>query len=243
MVEGRLMDIMYDAPQAEVHQRMKTFTEALGHKYVRVNGYVTSTVIDEVSRGEPRVPQGYRHGMVGKERTGSVEGDYATRLIKSHQFFLLPSSDEKMNDSEINGAGVIVFRRRPSGAPLYLILKAKWGRHWSIPKGHRDKKSEPVLFTALRETEEETGIDQDQVQLINNFEAIVEYHLKKRTRNCPDGVKRVKVYLGKVDYDTEVVLSEEHTEFKWLGKQALLSFLPREFHGPIFAADKEARFA
>ncbi len=148
-----------------------------------------------------------------------------------------------MNDSEINSAGIIVFRRKPSRHPEYLVLRAKWGRHWSIPKGHRDKKSEPVIMTALRETEEETGIGQAQIQLMDGFEPVVEYRLRKRTRNCPDGVKRVKVYLGKVHEETVVELSEEHTHLKWLTIPVVLSFLPAEFHEAIFAADKIARKA
>ncbi len=50
MVEGRLMNIVYDAPQNQVHNRMEMFTSALGHRYIRVNGPVTSTGIDNVER-------------------------------------------------------------------------------------------------------------------------------------------------------------------------------------------------
>jgi len=144
-------------------------------------------------------------------------------------------------DKSINGAGIVVFRRLPRKHPEFLLLKAKWGRHWSIPKGHRDKKSEAVLTTALRETEEETGIGQDNLQLMGDFDETVEYRLRKRTRNCPDGIKRVKLYLAKVSEDTQVELSEEHTEYRWVTIPGTLQLLPSDFHESLIKADLLAR--
>lgn len=141
---------------------------------------------------------------------------------------------------EVHGAGIVVFRDKESG-PEFLVLKAKWGYHWSIPKGHTDKQDRMLLKTALRETEEESGIAEDQIQIIDGFEKTIEYTLRKRTRRCPDGVKRVRVYLGRVEKDIAVNLSPEHTDFKWLPLLAVTRFLKSEFRDIMIEADSVCR--
>lgn len=138
------------------------------------------------------------------------------------------------------GAGVIIFKQNKRGANDYLILRAKWGRHWSIPKGHREKQ-ESLLVTALRETEEETGIGQEDIQIIDGYNTTVEYKMKKPTRKCPDGVKRVRLFLGKVGRQTTVNLSKEHTDYRWVPLVVTSAFLPSEFHAPLQAADRVIR--
>lgn len=50
MEEGHLFNMLYDGPQFEVHERMKTFSEAMGHTYIRVNGPVSSQSLDNIDR-------------------------------------------------------------------------------------------------------------------------------------------------------------------------------------------------
>jgi hypothetical protein len=49
ITQNNLISIIYDAPQAVVDMRMKTFAEALDHTYVRVNGPLENMAMDDVS--------------------------------------------------------------------------------------------------------------------------------------------------------------------------------------------------
>lgn len=141
-----------------------------------------------------------------------------------------------------HGAGLLLYRKQPGlrKAPEYLLLLSKWGKSWSVPKGHREPNEEP-LVTALRETEEETGIGGEVIQIIDGFERVVEYKLPKRTRKCPDGVKRVRLFLAKTAYDTKVNLGREHINFLWRPLLGASIALPAEFAEILAEADVLAR--
>ena len=49
LLKGDLVGIMTDGPQDTVHYRVQSFSEALGHKYFRVNGVMENTEMDDVS--------------------------------------------------------------------------------------------------------------------------------------------------------------------------------------------------
>lgn len=131
---------------------------------------------------------------------------------------------------EFNGAGIVVFRIVKPMVPEFLVVKAKWGKHWSFPKGHMDKKDNGSTFKcALRETGEETGVTQDDIQLIGNFKHTVRYKLDKATKKCPDGVKTVLMYLGKVRSNTKIDLSAEHIAYKWVSQSVAKALLRDDF--------------
>ena len=75
--------------------------------------------------------------------------------------------------------------------------------------GHVDA-GESELETALRETKEESGFGLDQLLLIDSFKKELNYHVNERP-------KRVVYWLAQLkDPATPVLLSDEHTEYKWL---------------------------
>ena len=49
MLHGTLFSLLYEAPQEAVDLRMGVFADALGHQYIRVNGEVSSSKIDDTS--------------------------------------------------------------------------------------------------------------------------------------------------------------------------------------------------
>ena len=128
----------------------------------------------------------------------------------------------------IHGAGIVVCRAKRTGTE-FLLLKAKWGRHWSLPKGHKDKKETVVLTTALRETKEETGFSQDVIQLLDTKGTDISYKLPKPTKNCPDGIKNTRMFIGVVSASEKVQLSREHTDFLWARYPSASHLLPDEF--------------
>ena len=119
----------------------------------------------------------------------------------------------------VRAAGMMVFRRHRNTIQ-YLMMKASYGsKHWTPPKGHVDP-GEDLLQTAIRETEEESGLKMDQdYKMVRDFK--VETHYK--VKSWKDGIVRPKIvtyYLAELTCpDTPVKLSEEHTEFKWLSSK------------------------
>ena len=96
--------------------------------------------------------------------------------------------------------------------PEYLMLKASYGdKHWTPPKGHVDP-GENDLQTALRETQEEAGLKESDLE-VKDFKVEVNYDITTPGRECR---KEVIYFLAKVvDPKVEVKLSEEHTDLSW----------------------------
>lgn len=66
------------------------------------------------------------------------------------------------------------------------------------------------METALRETEEEAGLKDNHLQIIEDFRKELHYEVNQKQ-------KTVIYWLAKlVDPDAAVKLSEEHKDFKWV---------------------------
>ena len=75
--------------------------------------------------------------------------------------------------------------------------------------GHVDP-GESEMETAYRETREEAGLTTDHLILMDGFQKTLKYGVRGKP-------KRVEYWLSELkDPDTPVVLSHEHTDFKWL---------------------------
>jgi 8-oxo-dGTP pyrophosphatase MutT (NUDIX family) len=105
--------------------------------------------------------------------------------------------------------GIIVVRK---GNPdLFLLLQHNDSKgSWSFPKGHHEEGETPIE-TALRETEEETGIkDLDFIDMPMIYE---EYEIKR------DGEKRLKVNEYFLAFTKEMSVNVQEGEihtYKWL---------------------------
>ncbi|MDD2956572.1 MAG: NUDIX domain-containing protein [Oscillospiraceae bacterium] len=101
--------------------------------------------------------------------------------------------------------GALVYRTSGRGVEL-LLLKHKYGGHWSFPKGHVEA-GETEIQTALREVKEETGLT---VSLHEGFRHAVEYFPK------PNVKKQVVYFLGYAADDHVVKQEEEISEIQWV---------------------------
>lgn len=138
-----------------------------------------------------------------------------------------------MEDSfQPHGSGLIITRENSKGTTVYLILKARWGNHWSFPKGHLNKKESP-LVCALRETMEETGISQEDIQILNGGPIDISYRLSQKTKKVQDGVKRVRLFPAVVTKKVTVNLSREHTSFKWATRKDCSILLRPELYAAL----------
>jgi len=111
----------------------------------------------------------------------------------------------------IKACGSIVFRRE-KGKILFLVMKSRrWG-HWDFPKGHADS-GETEMQTAIRETEEETGLK--GLKFVPGFREALQYHIDITGDRTESGMKESVYFLAESPSD-KVILSHEHTDYKWL---------------------------
>lgn len=130
-------------------------------------------------------------------------------------------------------AGFLIFRRL-NDAIEYLLLRASYGtKHWSPPKGLKWKFQAKIVIndlsvlsiwkghvdpgeddftTALRETREEAGYQQDDLIIYESQKKELNYKVKKND-------KTVIYWLAELRSPTkDPILSDEHIDFKWLKK-------------------------
>jgi dATP pyrophosphohydrolase len=119
-----------------------------------------------------------------------------------------------------NVIDVYPFRRRHDGVEFLLIERVegiRLGGTWQAVHG-RIEPGETAWQAALRELREETGLSPVgfwQTDFVNTFYMATE----DRILMCP-------CFAAEIAADAEVVLSDEHTAFRWEpAEQALQSFM------------------
>ena len=70
--------------------------------------------------------------------------------------------------SAVRAAGFIIYRKMMAN-PEYLLMQTSYGdHHWTPPKGHVDT-GESDYETAVRETAEEAGIKEEDMEIDKSF--------------------------------------------------------------------------
>lgn len=90
------------------------------------------------------------------------------------------------------------------------------GGTWGVPGGRIEDGERPVV-AAVRELYEETGLQPLELYLIDKVSSFYSEHLNAIIH----GVQ----YCAVVAHDAEVILNEEHTEFKWMPIEKIESHL------------------
>ncbi|KAG5679943.1 hypothetical protein PVAND_009478 [Polypedilum vanderplanki] len=132
-------------------------------------------------------------------------------------------------------SGFLIYRFF-SNEIQYLLLRASYaGYHWTPPKGHAHS-GESDFETALRETREETGYIEKDLIIYKDISRTLNYRVKKKP-------KVVTYFLAQLkDPFLMPILSEEHTEFKYLTKrETILLSGYKNFGEMIEYFDKEIR--
>ena len=104
-------------------------------------------------------------------------------------------------------AGIVLFRREKS-KKLFLLLHYPSG-HWDFVKGKMEK-GESTHQTAVRETEEETGIT--DITFLENFEEWIEYNFQYQGELVN---KKVVLFLAETKTEN-VKISHEHQNYAWM---------------------------
>lgn len=107
---------------------------------------------------------------------------------------------------EATSAGAILFRDT-RGRREYLLLKSRTG-DWEFPKGGVEG-TEELQQTAIREIEEEAGID--RFRLIDGFREDYEYVFQAGSSTIH---KTVHLFIAK-SFEANAELSSEHNDLQW----------------------------
>jgi len=105
-------------------------------------------------------------------------------------------------------AGAVIFH--DDSEREFLLLHYESG-HWDYVKGHIENE-ESEIKTLIRETEEETGIKEEDIKIIDGFKEKIEYFYRHEGKVIK---KEVVFYLAKSKTKT-VKISHEHIGYKWL---------------------------
>jgi len=108
---------------------------------------------------------------------------------------------------EETSAGIVLFRRDTS-KKIFLLLHYPSG-HWDFVKGKMEK-GESTHQTAIRETEEETGIT--DITFLENFEEWIEYNFQYQGELVN---KKVVFFLAETKTE-DVKISHEHQNYAWM---------------------------
>ncbi|NND85869.1 MAG: NUDIX domain-containing protein [Nitrosopumilus sp.] len=108
---------------------------------------------------------------------------------------------------EETSAGIVLFRKEDT-ENLFLLLHYPSG-HWDFVKGKMEK-DESTHETAIRETEEETGIT--DIKFVDNFEEWIEYNFQYQGELVH---KKVVFFLAETK-TKEIKISQEHLGFTWM---------------------------
>ncbi|XP_013193503.1 bis(5'-nucleosyl)-tetraphosphatase [asymmetrical] [Amyelois transitella] len=114
--------------------------------------------------------------------------------------------------SPTRAAGLVIYRKVSQGIQ-FLLLQTSYGEHhWTPPKGHVDP-GESDWVTALRETKEEAGFSEVDLEIHKDISKTLDYNVKGKP-------KAVVYWLAKLkNPNQEVKLSHEHQDLKWLPLQ------------------------
>jgi 8-oxo-dGTP pyrophosphatase MutT (NUDIX family) len=108
---------------------------------------------------------------------------------------------------EETSAGIILFRKEET-KKLFLLLHYPSG-HWDFVKGKMEK-GESTHQTAIRETEEETGII--DITFLENFEEWIEYNFQYQGELVN---KKVVFFLAETK-TKKIKISHEHQNYAWM---------------------------
>jgi bis(5'-nucleosidyl)-tetraphosphatase len=93
--------------------------------------------------------------------------------------------------------------------PKFLLMRHR--DRWDLPKGHAEA-GEDKLTTALRETEEETGVPANTIHVDAEFRFELQYLV--RYPNQGECLKRVTYFIGYLPAVRPIALTE-HEGFRW----------------------------
>lgn len=122
-------------------------------------------------------------------------------------------------------AGFVIYRRTAEGIKFLFLYRR--GNYWNFPKGHFEH-GERSLDTALRETEEETGIKKSELRIIPGFRAQERFSFRRGQQKIHD---TVILYLAETKQADVRIAPREHSGFAWFLYGDAMRILGRKYVG------------
>jgi len=113
------------------------------------------------------------------------------------------------SDGTVHAAGILLMLN----APQQQFLLMRHHDRWDLPKGHCEV-GESYLETALRETEEETGIEANEIRIDESFQYEIHYSVTYKKWGDQEFPKTVRYYLGYLESKPKLTLTE-HESSQW----------------------------
>ncbi len=158
----------------------------------------------------------------------SLGNQYVTPTVKTFEA-------EGILPELVEAAGLLLFALE--SPPKFLLMRHR--NRWDLPKGHAEL-GEEILTTALRETEEETGVPASAISVDPDFRFVVEYSVTYRNRG--ERLKRVTYFLGYLPAVRQIVITE-HESYLWCEWPQTESLQPQTIDPLLKAArDHFAKF-
>ncbi|QDT02453.1 dihydroneopterin triphosphate pyrophosphatase [Rubripirellula lacrimiformis] len=141
---------------------------------------------------------------------------------------------KKTPGQTVRAAGILLIcdRDRPT---QFLLMRHK--DRWDLPKGHCEK-DETFQQTALRETEEETGIAADRITLDPTFQFDLQYQVRYKNTGDTPLDKHVRYFIGYVGQAWPLTLTE-HESAQWMAWAPPTAPIQSETIDPLLAAAAE----
>lgn len=134
---------------------------------------------------------------------------------------------------KVKSCGVICFTQ--TNKPSFLLMKRS--HRYDLPKGHIEP-GETELQCALRELEEETGIDKRQVCLELDFRFKTIYYPRYRRFDGQKVEKSLVIFFGWVREELEIVMTE-HSASEWIKWNPPHYFRNRIIDELLFAVEQQ----
>lgn len=116
----------------------------------------------------------------------------------------------KRPGERVKAAGILLMTV-DKGVQQFLLMRHR--DRWDLPKGHCDD-GESFRQTALRETEEETGIASDSISLDSSFSFDLVYPVTYKRWGDQIFEKQVRYFLGHLKTKPELTITE-HESAQW----------------------------
>lgn len=102
------------------------------------------------------------------------------------------------------------------GTPLFCIFRRADSDYWQFIAGGGENGETP-LQAAIRETIEEIGVESSNIQQLESVAYVpAEVIAESRRQHWDKNIFVIPEYSFAFECDSEPILSNEHTEYKWL---------------------------
>lgn len=135
--------------------------------------------------------------------------------------------------ADIQSCGFFVYREQPQLSFLLMQHPTRW----DLPKGHVDP-GETELQCATRELHEETGIEEAQIEIDQEFRYDHDYTVTLAKHDYQPKLKTLTIFLARLVEPRVSIKVTEHEGYKWFDWQPPHDIQARTINPVLGAVEK-----